>query len=97
MSMRPNAQQSMLPAYFVSEREKFLQQCEQMGMDMYAVADFIDQKCIVEKDVGTVCDHLQNPNYMNPLRAQGFQIAQPQQIIQQNFANSNPMMQKMAG
>ena len=43
-----------------------------MGMDMYAVADFIDQKCIVEKDVGIVCDHLQNPNYINPLRAQGF-------------------------
>lgn len=40
-----------------------------MGMDMYAVADFIDQKCVVEKDVGIVCDHLHNPNYMNPLRA----------------------------
>ena len=41
-------------------------------MDMYAVADFIDQKCIVEKDIGTVVDHMNNPNYMNPLRAQGF-------------------------
>jgi len=39
-----------------------------MGMDMYQVADFIDQKCIVENDFGIIMDNMQNPNYMNVLR-----------------------------
>ena len=39
-----------------------------MGMDIYAVADFIDQKCIVENDLGIVIDNMNNPNYVNVLR-----------------------------
>ena len=49
-------------------------------MDMYAVADFIDQKCIVEKDIQTVFEHLHNPNYINPLNPKAIQMHQPQQI-----------------
>ena len=37
-----NPKQSMMPAYFVSEREKFLQKCKQMRFYLYVVADFID-------------------------------------------------------
>ena len=69
--MRPNMQQSVLPVYFLDEREKFLQACQQRGIDMYAAADFIDQKCIVEKDMAIIFDNIQNPNYFNPLRNQG--------------------------
>jgi len=54
--------------YFLNEREKFLQQAEQMGMDMYQVADFIDQKCIPEKSMNNVLDNMNNPGYVNVLR-----------------------------
>ena len=40
--MRQGGQQQIIPMYFINEREKFLQQAQGMGCDMYAVADFLD-------------------------------------------------------
>ena len=37
-------------------------------MDMYTVADFIDQKCIPEKNMNNVLDNMNNPSYVNVLR-----------------------------
>ena len=54
--------------YFHNQREKFLQKAQEMGMDMYQVADFVDQKCICENDFGIIMDNMSNPNYMNVLR-----------------------------
>ena len=70
-----------------------------MGCDMYAVADFLDQKCIVEKDMNIVFDNLNNPNYINVLKPMMMPgMMQPnQQVIQQQFGNANPMVQAMAG
>jgi len=35
----------------------------QMGMDLYEVNDFLDQKCIPENNPEWIIDNLQNPNY----------------------------------
>lgn len=40
----------------------------QMGMDLYEVNDFLDQKCIPENNPEWIIDNLQNPNYQNNLK-----------------------------
>ena len=49
LSMRPNAMQpGMIPKYFMDKKERFLQQAAQMGLDLYAAQDFLDQRGICE-------------------------------------------------
>ena len=59
--------------YFLNEKEKFLQQCNNMGLDMYACQDFLEQKGICEKDVNIVLDNCNNPNYRNVLKPMMYQ------------------------
>lgn len=35
LSMRPNQQAQLIPRYFLDKKERFLQQCAQMGFDLY--------------------------------------------------------------
>merc|ERR1719491_2697471 len=46
-----------------------MQKMIEMGMDFVEVQDFLDDKCIHEENAELVIDHLQNPGYMNPLKA----------------------------
>lgn len=41
----------------------------EMGMDFVEVQDFLDDKCIHEENPEHVIDHLHNPGYLNPLKA----------------------------
>ena len=40
-----------------------------MGMDFVEVTDFLDDKCIHEENPELVIDHMANPQYVNPLKA----------------------------
>ena len=56
------------PEYFRDLKEKFLQQCQEMGLDFMEVNDFIDNLGIAEINHEIIIDHLKNPNYVNKLR-----------------------------
>jgi hypothetical protein len=48
-----------------------------MGLDLFEVKDFIEEKCIPEMNLELVIDHLKNPRYLNPLRPAGFMKKAP--------------------
>lgn len=56
------------PEFFRELKEKFLQTCQEMGMDFMEVSDFIESKAIAEVNHEIVIDHLKNPNYHNRLK-----------------------------
>ena len=56
------------PEFFVELKEKFLQSCQEMGMDFMEVSDFVESKGIVEISHEIIIDHLKNPNYQNKLK-----------------------------
>ena len=56
------------PEFFREMKEKFLQQCQDMGMDFLEVSDFIETKCIAEANHEIIIDHIKNPAYTNKLR-----------------------------
>mgnify|MGYP007006649473 CR=1 FL=1 len=58
------------PEFFREQKEKFLQQCQDMGMDFMEVSDFIEAKGIVETSFEIIIDNLKNPNYQNKLKKQ---------------------------
>lgn len=69
LSMRPNAQMmAPIPKYFTDKKERFIQQCASMGLDLYQVQDFLEQRGIVEAETNIILDQMNNPNYMNVLR-----------------------------
>ena len=58
----------MPPRYFVDKKERFMQECANMGYDLYAVSDWLDRAGISEYQLGNFVDNFQNPNYVNVLR-----------------------------
>ena len=56
------------PEYFRELKEKFLQQCQEMGMDFMEVSDFLERKGIAEINHEIIIDHLKNPSYINKLK-----------------------------
>ena len=58
------------PEFFREQKEKFLQTCQDMGMDFMEVSDFIEAKGIVESNFEIIIDNLKNPNYQNKLKKQ---------------------------
>jgi hypothetical protein len=56
------------PEFFRELKEKFLQQCQEMGMDFMEVNDFLEYKGIAEINHEIVIDHLKNQMYVNKLR-----------------------------
>ena len=54
--------------FFMRRQEKFLNQISDLGYDLMAVKDFIEDKCIVEENAELVLDYLTNPTYVNPLK-----------------------------
>ena len=41
----------------------------EMGMEYTDLADFLDDKCIHEENPELIIDYLNDPSYMNPLKA----------------------------
>ena len=85
--MRPMGQMQggMIPAYFMQKKEKFLQQAAGMGFDLYACQDFLDQRGIVELQLGNLIDNMQNPSYINVLKVPPVQMQPPMQPMPQQF------------
>lgn len=61
---------AVAPEFFRDQKEKFLQTCQDMGMDFMEVSDFVEAKGIVEISHEIIIDHLKNPNYQNKLKKQ---------------------------
>lgn len=63
--------------FFGKRKEIFLQKMTEMGMDLIEVQDFLTDKCIHEENAEHVIDHLNNPQYFNPLKANFIQAPNP--------------------
>ena len=62
--VNPNQQ---LDAYTEKLKEKLLNDCEQMGFDLFTVQDLIEQKGLYENNVNLVMDMMRDPAFVNPL------------------------------
>lgn len=58
-----------------------MQQAQQMGLDMFAVQDFIDQRGLCENNMNIVLDNIGNPNFRCPLKVQLAPVRPPQQMM----------------
>lgn len=69
--MRPVGPQAngYIPPYFLKKKEAFLQQAAQMGFDLYQCQDFLEGKGLPEMQLNNLVDNLQNPQYVNVLKA----------------------------
>ena len=59
-----------------------------MGMDLIEVQDFLDDRCIHEENPELVLDHMNNPAYINALKASFI----PPQVVDPTYG-----MQAMGG
>jgi hypothetical protein len=66
--MRQAISPQNIPRYFMMAKEQFLQQSQQMGLDMFAVQDFIDNKGLCENNMNIVLDNIGNPQFRCPLK-----------------------------
>mmetsp|Transcript_18613 Transcript_18613/g.25085 ORF Transcript_18613/g.25085 Transcript_18613/m.25085 type:complete len:91 (+) Transcript_18613:812-1084(+) len=62
----------------------------EMGMEFTDLTDFLDEKCIHEENAELVLDYLNDPSYMNPLKANFRQQANPHAQIQAQGYNYVP-------
>ena len=67
MTSLKEEEEKEIPDFFNNLKERFINNCIEMGMDYIEVKDFLDDHCIAEANVELVIDHLKNPNYKNPL------------------------------
>ena len=65
-----------------------MQQCQQMGFDLYQVQDWLMTRGICEAQQNIVIDQINNPGYQNVLRPQVMQV-QPQMM--QGMPQQQPM------
>ena len=56
------------PPFFMEIKDKFMDKCQEMGMDFMEVNDFLDEKGIAECNLELVIDYMKNPNYVNKLK-----------------------------
>ena len=56
-----------------------MQQCQQMGFDLYQVQDWLMTRGICEAQQNIVIDQINNPGYENVLRPQ-VMLVQPQMM-----------------
>lgn len=76
--------------FFAKRKEVFMQKMVDMGMDLIELQDFLDDKCIHEENPELVIDYLQNPNYINPLKAMFAQAPNPHAHLQAQGYNYVP-------
>jgi len=63
--------------FFSHRKEIFLNKMADMGMDLMEVKDFVEERGIVEENPELIIDHLQNPQYINPLKMNFVQAPNP--------------------
>ena len=51
--------------FFEIWKTDFMKKMDDMGMDLFAVEDFLKDKCIHEENPEILLDWLDKPNYMN--------------------------------
>ena len=61
-----------------------------MGMDLIEVQDFLEDKCIHEENPELVLDYMNNPQYLNPLKANFIQAPNPHANLQAQGYNYMP-------
>ena len=71
------------PEYFVDLKEKFLQKCLEMGLDLMEVKEFIEDKGIPEMNFELIMDYLKDASYRNPLKSLGEHHRSGSQQLQQ--------------
>lgn len=54
--------------FFARRKEKFLMKMTDLGYDIMAVTDFLEEKGLFEENVELVIDHLNNPAFENTLK-----------------------------
>lgn len=59
-------------------------------MDVMEVKDFLEDRCIHEENPELVIDHLQNPQYLNPLKMNFLQAPNPMAQVQAQGYNYMP-------
>lgn len=57
-----------VPSFFENKKEVFLAKCEEMGLDLFEVKDFLDEKGLPEYNHELLIDNLKNRAYLNPLK-----------------------------
>ena len=55
--------------FFVRRQEAFVMKMSQMGMDVMQIKDFLEDRGLHEENPELILDHLNDPNYMNILKA----------------------------
>ena len=60
-SLGGNANAKDINNFFSRRKEQFLEKMTNMGMDMMAVKDFLDEKCIHEENPELLLDYLDRP------------------------------------
>jgi len=53
-----------------------------MGMDLIQVQDFLNEKCIHEENPELILDNLDNPHYLNTLKANMIKKQNPYAQVQ---------------
>jgi hypothetical protein len=57
-----------VPSYFKHKKDQCLNKCQEMGMDVFEVTEFIEEKGIPEDSFELIIDYLKSPDYKNPLK-----------------------------
>ena len=56
------------PSFFQIRKEIIMQKCTEMGMDLFEVKDFLEDKGIWEDNVELIIDNAKNRGFINSLR-----------------------------
>lgn len=69
--MKSLGEEKNAPDFFQARKEEFLRKGQDMGLDLFKVQDFIEEKGIPEMNMELVLDYINNPSYVNPLKKRG--------------------------
>lgn len=69
--------QTFIPPYYQMIKQRILDQAQQMGMDVFEVQDFLEQKGLYEFNFNIILDQMRNPGYVNVLKRGAISYQQP--------------------
>lgn len=72
-----------------------MQQCAQMGFDLYQCQDFLEMRGLCEEQFNNLVDNLNNPNFVNVLKLVQQPMIGVQPVMMQAPAGMNPMAAMM--
>ena len=68
-SLGGDLNQKSIDHFFFRRKEAFIEKMTGMGMDIMAVKDFLEDKCIHEENPELLLDWLDRPTYVNALKS----------------------------